>query len=124
MKKTPKPRIKTPTLVGLPARFATLPRVDAPSPEQVRAAREKAQLTQMQAALLIYVDVDTWRQYEKPRVQSNARTMRPALWELFLLKVGSIEPDLYRPPALTFERAPTTLVIEAQKPALFKRAGA
>lgn len=105
---------------GLPARFATLPRVGAPSPEQVRRMREKVGLTQMQAALLIYVDVDTWRQYEKPKVQNNSRTMRAGLWELFLLKVGGIEPFLYNPPALAFARAePAT---EPKPLPIFKRA--
>lgn len=102
----------------LPARFATLPRVGAPSPEQVRRMREKVGLTQLQAAILIYVDVDTWRQYEKPKVQNNSRTMRAGLWELFLLKTGDIEPALYQPPALAFERAEPV----AKPTPIFKRA--
>lgn len=119
-KKSLTPRIKISAMQELPARYASLPRVDAPSPEQVREARERSKLTQLQAALLIYVDVDTWRQYEKPKTQSNARTMRPALWELFLLKIGSIDPELYVAPVLAFERAPAS--IATKKPALFKRA--
>lgn len=111
---------KPATLQDLPARYAHLMRVGAPSPEQVKRMREKTGLTQAQAALLIYVDVDTWRQYEKPKVQSNARTMRAGLWELFLLKIGDIEPHMYNPPILAFERVEPKA---EKKPALFKRAG-
>ncbi len=115
-----KPPLKKAPAVDLPARFASLPRVGAPSPEQVKRARLKMGLTQVQAAALLYVDADTWRQYEKSKDQSNARQMRPALWELFLLKIGDIIPDLYKPPNLTFDRVDAAP--KPAKPAPFKRA--
>jgi len=122
MKRAPAKKVaaKKAPAVELPARFAALPRVGAPSPEQVRRARLKVSLTQVQAAALLYVDADTWRQYEKSKDQNNARQMRPALWELFLLKIGDIAPDLYNPPKLTFERVDAGM--PPPKPTPFRRA--
>jgi DNA-binding XRE family transcriptional regulator len=107
-----KPPSKT---VVLPERFSSQPRVKQPTPQQVKALREKSSLTQSQAGALLYIDTDTWRQYEKTREQPNARQMRPALWELFQLKVGAIECSAYELKKPAFGRAPAAA-------ATFKRA--
>ena len=52
-----------------------------PTPEQIRAARQSANLTQTQAAELIYKQRLAWARYE-----SGDREMDPALWELFQIK--------------------------------------
>lgn len=56
-----------------------------PSPEEVRAAREAAELTQAQAAALVHASARNWQQWEQGK-GSNARRMHPGLWELFRLK--------------------------------------
>lgn len=52
-----------------------------PSPEQVRAAREAAGLTQAAAGAVVHVDLRSWQRWE-----SGERTMHAAFWELFQLK--------------------------------------
>lgn len=51
-----------------------------PTPEQVRAARESAGLTQTKAGELIFGTRRTWADWE-----GGARKMPPAAWHLFLL---------------------------------------
>lgn len=103
----------------LPARYATMPRIVPPSPEQVKVTREEAGLSQAQAAALVYVDHDTWRQYEKSRNQKNARGMRAAIWELFLIKVGDLDLGAYAPKRPAFARAEPAVDAPAAK---FRRA--
>lgn len=54
-----------------------------PSPEQVRAARETAGLTQTQAGQAVFGTLRTWQDWE-----SGQRRMHPGLWTLFLLRTG------------------------------------
>lgn len=54
----------------------------SPSPAKIRAAREKAELTQTEAGELIGAKLRTWQDWE-----SGARNMPAAKWELFQLKV-------------------------------------
>jgi DNA-binding transcriptional regulator YiaG len=49
-----------------------------PSPEEVRAARELAQLTQKEAADLIHCTESGWQKWEL-----GERRMHPAFWDLF-----------------------------------------
>jgi putative transcriptional regulator len=51
----------------------------APQPEQIRAAREQAGLTQAQAAALIGYTMRAWQEWE-----AGNRGMRRALLELFI----------------------------------------
>ena len=51
----------------------------APQPEQIRAAREQAGLTQEQAAALIGYTMRAWQEWE-----AGNRGMRKALFELFI----------------------------------------
>lgn len=53
-----------------------------PKPAEIRAAREAAGLTQTEAGALLYVTLRGWQQWE-----SGERSMHPAFWELFRLKV-------------------------------------
>lgn len=58
-------------------------RVKHPAPETIRRVRERAGLTQSQAAALVGVRAQTrWSEYE-----SGTRKMQPYRWELFLLKL-------------------------------------
>ena len=58
--------------------------MNQPTPADVKSARLAAGLTQKQAAAVIYKDIRAWQRYE-----SGDRHMDAALYELFLLKVGS-----------------------------------
>lgn len=53
----------------------------SPLPEVVRLRREEAGLTQVEAADLIHVHLDSFRSYERGRTEMSA-----AHWELFLIK--------------------------------------
>lgn len=57
-----------------------------PSPEEVKAARAEAGLTQKEAAALVYISEITWRCFEAPSESSRYSQPQPALWELFLNK--------------------------------------
>ncbi len=54
----------------------------SPTPEQIRKAREKAGLSRQEAAALIHKSVRTWEKWE-----NGERTMDPAFFELWQLKV-------------------------------------
>lgn len=57
-----------------------------PTPETIRALRERHNLTQTQAAGLVHTTVRVWQQWE-----AGDRSMHPAFWELFRLKTTSPE---------------------------------
>lgn len=57
--------------------------IDAPTHEQVRAARQAGRHTQAQAAALIFVTRRAWAYWE-----SGQRQMSTAEWELYLMKTG------------------------------------
>ena len=59
-----------------------------PTPNQVKAAREAAALTQTEAAKLVYSTCRAWQKWEG----GDAR-MHPAIFELFRLKTQVIIPD-------------------------------
>lgn len=54
---------------------------EKPTPEQIARARERAKMTQEEAAGLIYHKWRAWDRYEK-----GIRRMHPALWELWQIK--------------------------------------
>lgn len=56
-----------------------------PTPDQIRAARELAGLTQTEAGEKIYASLRAWQDYE-----GGQRRMHPAIFELFLLKVRQL----------------------------------
>ena len=53
-----------------------------PAPAEIKRAREAAGLTQTEAAALLHATCRAWQQWE-----AGDRSMHPAFWELFLLKV-------------------------------------
>lgn len=61
-----------PTRSGGPARN--------PRPAEIRAARERADLTQTEAAALVHTTCRVWQQWE-----AGDRRMHPAFWHLFRL---------------------------------------
>lgn len=58
-----------------------------PTPDQIRAAREAAGLTQTEAAGLVRAKLRAWQRWE-----AGERQMRASDWELFQLKTGQ-HPD-------------------------------
>jgi DNA-binding transcriptional regulator YiaG len=62
----------------------------SPDPTEIKSARLRAGLTQVQAAEVIYSTKRTWQDWER-----GLNSMHPALWELFKLKVSrSVRPPL------------------------------
>lgn len=59
-----------------------------PTPEQIRALRERAGLTRVQAAELVHVSPYTWRNWEQDVASSEHRTMPLTAWALFKLLAG------------------------------------
>jgi DNA-binding transcriptional regulator YiaG len=55
--------------------------MESPTKETIRAAREAAGLTRVEAAALIYKSVRTWEKWE-----TGERPMDPAYFELFQIK--------------------------------------
>jgi putative transcriptional regulator len=55
-----------------------------PRPEQIRAAREAAGLTQTEAAALIYCTLRGWQDWE-----GGQRPMHPAFWEYWQIQAGN-----------------------------------
>jgi DNA (cytosine-5)-methyltransferase 1 len=53
-----------------------------PTPEEIRAGRESAGLTQREAARLIHCTERGWQDWE-----GGQRKMHPAFWELFRIKL-------------------------------------
>ncbi|NOS73160.1 MAG: XRE family transcriptional regulator [Methyloglobulus sp.] len=62
--------------------------METPSPTQIKEAREKAGLTQSQAAALIYKGLRTWQGWEAPVGEKGHRKMDIAFWELYNMKVA------------------------------------
>lgn len=63
-----------------------LKKLTPPSPFQIRAARKAAQLTQAQAAEVVYSpSYRTWQDWER-----GETPMPIGLWELFMLKTGQM----------------------------------
>jgi DNA-binding transcriptional regulator YiaG len=58
-------------------------KIEPPSPEEIRAARLAARLTQSQAGAVVYRKLRNWQQWE-----GGERQMDVALWELFRMKIA------------------------------------
>ena len=80
-------------------------RISQPTPEQVRTARDRARLTQAQAAQLIspaqIKPYRSWQCYEVSEGQKGGRAIPLAVWELFLLLTE-------QHPSLKLKSAPST----------------
>lgn len=72
-------------------------RVTQPTPEEVRAARKKAGLTQAEAAQVVspakVMPYRSWQSYEVAEGKPGCRAIPLAIWELFLLMTDQ-HPDL------------------------------
>jgi len=55
-----------------------------PAPEDIRAAREAAGLSQTAAAAIIHCSLRGWQDWE-----AGKRRMHPAFWELWGIKTGA-----------------------------------
>lgn len=66
--------------------------MQSPNAQEIKAARERAGLTQTEAAALIYKSLRAWQQWEKEDGH-GARAMDPAFWELFQIKLLGLSHD-------------------------------
>lgn len=55
-----------------------------PTPDEIRKAREKAGLTQTQAAEIVFASLRAWQDYE-----GGQRKMHPSMWRDWNREVGS-----------------------------------
>lgn len=62
-----------------------------PTPDEIRAAREAAGLTQTEAARLICATLRAWQGWEAGVGTPGHRRMPAGLWELFGIKTGAAE---------------------------------
>lgn len=83
-----------------------------PGAAVIKLSRNAAELTQAQAAQLVYVTPGAWQKWELGKAK-----MHPAMWELFLLKTGWVlsepepepEPELAQVPAEPLLLQPTAI---------------
>jgi DNA-binding transcriptional regulator YiaG len=61
--------------------------IEPPVPENIRAARQAAGLTQTAAGALLHTTCRTWQKWE-----AGDRQMHPAMWELFCIKCQQLSP--------------------------------
>lgn len=59
-----------------------------PTPQEIRAAREAAGLTQTAAAALVYSTLRAWQGWEAEPGTPGHRRMHPQIWEAFCVKAG------------------------------------
>lgn len=64
------------------------PKNRAPTPEELRSARNAAGMTQTEAAETVHMSMRAWQQWE-----GDERTMPPGLFELFMIKTGQWPVD-------------------------------
>lgn len=87
----------------------------SPTPEQLVAARERFDLSQEEAAGLIFSARRTWQQWEGGKFR-----MHPQLWETFLRKGEALlrerGPPVPKPPRLRRSRARVELLMRPYVP--------
>lgn len=68
-------------------------KIESPTPEQVKAARLEAGLSQTGAAALIYCHWQAWVKWEHydKTDKAQSRRMHPGLWELFQIKAAKLK---------------------------------
>ena len=69
--------------------------MQSPTPDEISAARDRADLTQTQAAHLVHGTMRAWQEWE-----AGNRKMHPGLWELFNIKIAirnACTPSLGQP---------------------------
>ena len=65
------------------------------SPEQLIKLRNRAGLTQKEAAKLVHASLRTWQSWESPKDLTNSRQMPEAYLELFCLKIKIAYPPKF-----------------------------
>ena len=60
-----------------------------PTPEEIKAARKAAGLTQTAAAAVVHAKLRAWQQWEAKNGTASHRAMSAASWELFCIKTKS-----------------------------------
>jgi DNA-binding XRE family transcriptional regulator len=65
----------------------------SPAPDEIKAARKAAGLTQAAAAALVHLDLRTWQACEAPEGKKSHRKLHPGLWELFRIKTVHLRGD-------------------------------
>lgn len=73
-----------------PIMTSTVSQSRKPSPREIRAARDRAGLTQTQAGALVHTTCRTWQQWEAEPGTKDHRAMHPAFWELFQSKAAGL----------------------------------
>lgn len=78
-------------------------KVESPTPEQVKAARLEAGLSQTAAANLIHCHWQAWVKWEHydKTDKAQSRRMHPGLWELFQIKAAKLKGKKRKPKAET-----------------------
>ena len=72
---------------------------NTPTPEEIRALRKKHGLTMRECADFVHSTIGGWQQWEYKNVAAGkGRTMSPAFWELFRIKVGDLKLDKFGNP--------------------------
>lgn len=69
----------------------TTTELPAPTPEEIIAARKKVKMTQTQAGRVVHKTLRSWQRYEY-----GEREMDFAIFELFLLKTGQKELEVFQ----------------------------
>lgn len=70
-----------------------LPATRPPTPAEIRAAREKAGLTQTEAAVKVCATLRGWQNWETEGDSAEHRRMHPGLFKLFLITTGQPVPE-------------------------------
>ena len=60
-----------------------------PTPDEIKAARKAAGLTQTAAAAVVHAKLRAWQQWEAQPSTASHRPMSAANWELFCIKTKS-----------------------------------
>jgi len=63
-----------------------------PTPDEIRQARERAGITQAEAAAKVLGSTQAWEKWESMSPTENRR-MHPGLFKLFLITTGQPVPD-------------------------------
>lgn len=96
-----------------------VPRLPAPTPEEIRDARLRANLSQVQACELVGIsEVMTWSKYESRREDGEPKSrIDPIRWAHFLLMIG-LHPGLVLIPRLGVEKPQATTAQRRRGPSL------
>jgi len=75
------------------SKYHLLSKVTPPTPDDIREGRGRYQLTQPQAAELVFVSTRAWQSWEQASSTATARKMPEGLWLLFNLKAMAMKSE-------------------------------